>query len=157
MKTESLIMLSGSHKGAVYPRYGRDWYERNHSSCLEKGAAFGIATGLKVLPLVLIFNARRVFTGGTVKWLPDVLFKSLVDTGMTAVAVGTFLGSYCAMNNAYGLATIATAATSAGVAACTLAIARPRQMPGFFLGGAVFAGVVWMATWQLQALAEEKQ
>ena len=144
------------HKGAVYPRYSRDWYEKHGSSCLQKGLSFAVATGLKVAPFIVAFNARRVFSGGTVVW-SRVLWKSLLDTLSTGSAVGLFLGSYCAVNNVVGVASIGTASVCAGAAASVFSMQRPRQMPVFFLGGAVFAGALWMFSWQLQALAEEKQ
>jgi hypothetical protein len=46
---------------------------------------------------------------------------------------------------------------SAGLAASVFSIQKPKQMPIFFLGGFVFAGILWMGSWQLQAMAEEKR
>ena len=147
--------MIGAHKGGVHPRYGRDWYERHNTSCLQKGAAFGVATGIKVIPFIVLFNARRVFSGGKVLWVKDVLGKSMVDTLSTGAAVGTFLGVYCSFNNAFGIASIWTAGVSAGMAASLFSLRRPAQMPLFFAGGAAFAGFMWMFSWQLQAMAEE--
>lgn len=142
------------HKGGVHPRYGADWYERNKTSCGEKGVSFGVATALKVFPMLVVFHGRRVFSGGSVRWT-SALGKAAVDSLSTGGAVGLFLGSYCAVNNFFGVATIGTAAFSAGIAASVFSIQRPRQLPLFFLGGATFAGALWMFSWQLQAMAEE--
>ena len=139
----------------VTPRYGNGWYEKNNTSCAEKGLSFAVATGLKVAPFLVLFNGRRIFTGGKVVWR-EVLVKSAWDTLSTGAAVGLFLGSYCSINNLLGVATIGTAAVSAGMAASMFSLRKPAQMPLFFLGGATFAGVLWSTSWQLQAMAEEQ-
>jgi hypothetical protein len=77
-------------KGFVYPRYGKNWYKKNNTSCLEKGISFAVATSLKVAPILFLFNGRRMFTGGTVVW-GHVLKKTLFDTLSTGGAVGLFL------------------------------------------------------------------
>lgn len=140
------------HKGYVAPRYSREWYDRHNSSCLQKGTAFGVATFVGTFPFMFLFHGRRFFSGGSVRFL-ETMKKSVMDAGAASVSVGAFLGSYCALNNWVGSASVITAMASVGIGSGLLGLQNPKSIPLLSLGGMVVGGTIWYGTWFMQSLA----
>lgn len=142
------------HKGFVHPRYDSEWYRRNHTSCFDRGAAFGVASFLNVGPAMLLWHFRPLFSARPLRFPVSVLLrKVLLDSAGPSLAAGSFLGVYCSLNNWVGAASVVTACTSAALTASFLALGRPKMMPVFSLAGVAVAGSLWYGTWVLQTLA----
>ncbi len=141
---------------AVPPRFNKAWYKHHGASCFDKGAAFGVGAALNLLPFAVLWHGRRWFSGNSVA-VKEMLMRTAQDTGWTSLSAGVFVGTYCALNNAMGYASIGTASVSGAIAGSCFAVGKLQWLPYSVAGGAALAIVAWLTTPVLQSMAEERQ
>ena len=142
------------HKGYVYPRYDKDWYVKNNTSCLQRGAAFGLGTFATVVPFMTAFSFRSVFSLSPLRSsVSRTLAKSLIESGQAGLSVGMFLTAYCGLNNFVGVASVVTATAAGVLSGSCLSLNKPKQLPKFAFAGGGISIVMWYSTWIFQQLA----